>query len=280
MSPGVALPQGSWLAPDWDAPARVRALSTLRLGGCSTGAYASFNLAQHVGDEPGHVRDNRTLLRAAAGLPAEPLWLEQVHGIVVAVHADAAVDAGAPPPRADAAVAFVPGRVCVVMTADCLPVVFADRAGTRVGVAHAGWRGLVGGVLEATVSALQAPPAELVAWLGPAIGPQAFEVGSEVRDAFVARDAANAASFTRNAAGRYQADLYQLARQALARSGVVAVTGGGHCTHGEPEKFFSFRRDGGRTGRMATLAWLAPDDAIGSAPAAAAGCGDSARGAC
>jgi len=219
-------------------------------------------------------------LRAAAGLPAEPLWLEQVHGISVAVHADAAADAGAPPPRADAAVAFVPGRVCVVMTADCLPVVFADRAGTRVGVAHAGWRGLVGGVLEATVSALQAPPAELVAWLGPAIGPQAFEVGSEVRDAFVARDAANAACFTRNAAGRFQADLYQLARQALTRSGVVAVTGGGHCTHGEPEKFFSFRRDGGRTGRMATLAWLAPDDAIGSAPAAAAGCGDSARGAC
>jgi polyphenol oxidase len=271
MSPGVALPPGSsWLTPDWDAPAHVRALSTLRAGGCSTGSYASFNLAQHVGDEPGHVRDNRALLRSAAGLPDEPLWLEQVHGVTVAVHADAAADAGAAaPPRADAAVAFVPGRVCVVMTADCLPVVFADRAGTRVGVAHAGWRGLVGGVLEATVSALQTPPADLLAWLGPAIGPQAFEVGSEVRDAFVARDAANAASFTRNAAGRYQADLYQLARQALTRSGVVAVTGGGHCTQGEPARFFSFRRDGGRTGRMATLAWLAPD-AIG----------DSTRGAC
>ncbi len=279
MSPGVALPQGFWLTPDWEAPAHVRALSTLRSGGCSTGTYASFNLAQHVGDEPGHVRDNRVLLRAGASLPTEPLWLEQVHGTAVALHSHAAADADAPAPRADAAVAFIPGRVCVVMTADCLPVVFADRAGTRVGVAHAGWRGLVGGVLEATVSALQAPPAELVAWLGPAIGPQAFEVGPEVREAFVARDAANAAAFTRNAAGRYQADLYELARHALTRSGVVAVTGGGHCTHGEPERFFSFRRDGGRTGRMATLAWLAPD-ASGSAPAAAAASGDSTRGAC
>jgi YfiH family protein len=163
------------------------------------------------------------------------------------------------------------------MTADCLPVVFADRAGTRVGVAHAGWRGLVAGVLEATVNALQAPPAELVAWLGPAIGPQAFEVGPEVRDAFVVRDAANAAGFTRNAAGRYQADLYQLARQALLRSGVVAVTGGGYCTQGDPERFFSFRRDGGRTGRMATLAWLAPE-ATGPAPTAAAACGGSHAG--
>jgi YfiH family protein len=232
---------------------------------------------ENVGDEPGHVRDNRALLRAAAGLPAEPMWLEQVHGTAVAIHADAAGDVGAPPPRADAAVAFVPGRVCVVMTADCLPVVFADRAGTRVGVAHAGWRGLVAGVLEATVSALQAPPAELVAWLGPAIGPRAFEVGPEVREAFVARDAADAAGFTRNAAGRYQADLYELARQALTRSGVGAVTGGGLCTHGEPERFFSFRRDGGRTGRMATLAWLAPD-ATAPAPAAAAVFGGSRTG--
>ncbi len=238
MSPARALPHGSWLTPDWEAPAQVRALSTLRGGGLSTGTYASFNLAQHVGDEPDHVRDNRALLRAAAGLPAEPMWLEQVHGTAVAVHTDVAGEVGAPPPRADAAVAFVPGRVCVVMTADCLPVVFADRAGTRVGVAHAGWRGLVAGVLEATVSALQAPAAELVAWLGPAIGPQAFEVGPEVREAFVARDAANAAGFTRNAAGRYQADLYQLARQALLRSGVVAVTGGGYCTHGEPGEVF------------------------------------------
>lgn len=277
MSAGRALPHVAWLTPDWEVPPQVRALSTLRQGGLSTGTYASFNLAQHVGDEPGHVRDNRALLRSAAGLPAEPMWLEQVHGTAVAIHADAAGAVGATSPRADAAVALVPGHVCVVMTADCLPVVFADRAGTRVGVAHAGWRGLVAGVLEATVSALQAPPAELVAWLGPAIGPQAFEVGPEVHAAFVARDAANAAGFMRNAAGRYQADLYRLARQALLRSGVVAVTGGSYCTHGDPARFFSFRRDGGRTGRMATLAWLAPA-ASGSAwpPPAAVG----TQGAC
>jgi hypothetical protein len=144
------------------------------------------------------------------------------------------------------------------MTADCLPVVFADRAGTRIGVAHAGWRGLVGGVLEATVAALQAEPAQLVAWLGPAIGPDAFEVGPEVRDAFVARDAANDGAFVRNPAGRFQADLYQLARRALARVGVHRVSGGGRCTQREAAEFFSFRREGGRTGRMATLAWLTP----------------------
>lgn len=246
----------AWLTPGWEVPPHVHAISTLRAGGgISTGAYATLNLAQHVGDDPEHVHANRAWLRQAARLPAEPLWLEQVHGIDVAVNM-ASRSADATPPRADAAVAFEPGRVCVVMTADCLPVVFADRAGTRIGVAHAGWRGLVGGVLEATVAALRAPPAELVAWLGPAIGPDSFEVGPEVRDAFIARDANNADGFTRNAAGRYQADLYALARQALGRAGVLAVTGGRRCTQRESGQFFSFRRDGGRTGRMATLAWL------------------------
>jgi YfiH family protein len=246
----------AWLTPDWDVPANVHAISTLRAGGgVSTGAYASLNLAQHVGDDPAHVHANRAWLREAAQLPQEPLWLEQVHGIDVVPNAGSRAT-GATPPRADAAVAFEPGRVCVVMTADCLPVVLADRAGTRIGVAHAGWRGLVGGVLEATIAALRTPPAELVAWLGPAIGPDSFEVGPEVRDAFIARDASNAGGFTRNAAGRYQADLYALARQALRRAGVLAVTGGGRCTQQESGQFFSFRRDGGRTGRMATLAWL------------------------
>jgi len=246
----------AWLTPDWDVPAHVHAISTLRAGGgVSTGAYASLNLAQHVGDDPAHVRANRAWLREVAQLPQEPLWLEQVHGVAVAVNV-ASRSADAVPLQADAAVAFEPGLVCVVMTADCLPVVFADRAGTRIGVAHAGWRGLVGGVLEATVAALRAPPADLVAWLGPAIGPDSFEVGPEVREAFIARDASNADGFTRNAAGRYQADLYALARQALGRAGVLAVTGGGRCTQRESAQFFSFRRDGGRTGRMATLAWL------------------------
>jgi YfiH family protein len=253
--PGEQAPV-AWLTPDWDVPPQVRAISTLRAGGgISTGAYATLNLAQHVGDDPAHVHANRAWLRQTAGLPAEPLWLEQVHGIDVVSHA-APRATSEMPPRADAAVAFEPGRVCVVMTADCLPVVFADRAGTRIGVAHAGWRGMVGGVLEATVAALRTPPAELVAWLGPAIGPDSFEVGPEVRDAFVARDAGNAESFMRNAAGRYQADLYALARRTLARAGVRAVSGGGRCTQRESGQFFSFRRDGGRTGRMATLAWL------------------------
>jgi len=263
MTQGVSSPQGSWLTPDWDVAPHVHALSTLRGGGLSTHAYASFNLAQHVGDDPEYVRANRTLLRAAAKLPSEPLWLEQVHGIQVVEHPGLDTTAGVPP-RADAAVAFEPGRVCVVMTADCLPVVFADRAGTRVGVAHAGWRGLVGGVLEATVAALQVQPDQLVAWLGPAIGADAFEVGPEVREAFIARDGANDDAFVRNATGRFQADLYRLARRALARAGVHRVSGGGRCTQREAAEFFSFRRDGGRTGRMATLAWLAPRTAAGS----------------
>lgn len=261
MTQGVSSPQGSWLTPDWDVPPHVRALSTLRGGGVSASPFASFNLAQHVGDDPQHVHANRALLRAAAKLPSEPLWLEQVHGSDVVENRGTAA-AGLP--RADAAVAFEPGRVCVVMTADCLPVLFADRAGTRIGVAHAGWRGLLGGVLEATVTALAAEPGQLVAWLGPAIGPSAFEVGPEVHDAFIGRDAANVDAFVRNTAGRYQADLYRLARRALARIGVQQVSGGGRCTQREAAEFFSYRRDGGRTGRMATLAWLASGTAAGS----------------
>jgi YfiH family protein len=162
-------------------------------------------------------------------------------------------DATAP---ADAAVAFEPGRVCVVSTADCLPVVFADHSATRVAVAHAGWRGLAAGVLEATIAALDRPPSQLAAWLGPAISQRAFEVGAEVHAAFLARSPEFAAAFTRNPAGRFQADLYALARMTLKRAGVESIHGGGWCTFNEPERFFSYRRDG-RTGRMATLAWLA-----------------------
>jgi YfiH family protein len=248
-------PSERWLLPDWrDAPANVRALSTRRVGGVSAGAHASFNLARHVGDDTEAVVANRAILRRATGLATEPLWLDQVHGRAVVEHRG---ELPAVPPRADAAVAFERGRACVVMTADCLPVVLVDAEGTRVGVAHAGWRGLVGGVLEATIAALQCPPDGLLAWLGPAISQRAFEVGPEVRDAFVDRDRVHAAAFTPNAAGRFQADLYQLARQALARAGVASVSGGGRCTSCEPDEFYSFRRDGGCTGRMATLAWLA-----------------------
>jgi YfiH family protein len=245
----------AWLLPAWrDAPPALRVLSTRRYGGVSVGPYASFNLALHVGDDPAAVEANRAILRNGAALPAEPLWLEQVHGVDVVEHGG---EAPAAPPRADAAVAFEPGRVCVVMTADCLPVVLSDRAGTRVAVAHAGWRGLVGGVLERTIAALRCRPSELVAWLGPAIGQDAFEVGGEVRDAFVDKDRGHVAAFVPNAAGRFQADLYELARVTLARAGVRSVSGGGRCTVAEADQFFSFRRDGGRTGRMATLAWLA-----------------------
>jgi YfiH family protein len=240
--------------PEWPAPTRVRVISTRRTGGVSAVPYDSFNLAQHVGDDPAAVAANRKRLREAGGLPAEPLWLDQVHGVQVVTHSGAARAEGAPP-IADASVAFEPGRVCVVMTADCLPVVFTDRAGTRVGVSHAGWRGLVGGVLEATIAALQSPPAELLAWLGPAISQPAFEVGGEVRDAFLQRSARHEAAFAPRAAGKYHADLYALARTALTEAGVGEVYGGGWCTHRQRDEFFSFRREP-KTGRMATLAWL------------------------
>jgi hypothetical protein len=240
-----------WIEPEWPASARVRVISTLRTGGRSEGPYASLNLAAHVGDLGAHVAANRRLLREAATLPAEPLWLEQVHGADVVVH-----DGRADVPRADAAVTGDPGRVCAVMTADCLPVVLVDRAASRIGVAHAGWRGLAGGVVEATIAALGCDPAELLAWLGPAIGQGAFEVGPEVREAFVARSPAHAACFAVNARGRLQADLYGLARQVLATAGVGSIHGGGWCTVTDRRRFFSFRRDG-TTGRMATLAWLA-----------------------
>ncbi len=240
-----------WIEPDWPAPPGVRVISTLRPGGVSTGPYASLNLAAHVGDRPAAVTENRARLRQAAALPGEPLWLEQVHGVDVLVHE------GTPATRsADASVAFEPGRVCAVMTADCLPIVLTDRAGTRVGVAHAGWRGLLAGVVETTIDRLGCPPQDLLAWLGPAIGAGAFEVGAEVRDAYARRSAALAEAFAANERGRYRADLYHLARAVLAAVRVTAVHGGRWCTHAEADRFFSYRRDG-TTGRMATLAWLA-----------------------
>ena len=239
-----------WVEPEWPLPRRVRALSTLRPGGVSESPYASLNLAAHVGDHAARVQQNRRRLHRAAGLPCEPLWLEQVHGCEVVE-----VDGRAGMPRADAAFAASPGRVCAVMTADCLPVVLVDNAGTRIAVAHAGWRGLAGGVVEATVAALGGDPADLVAWLGPAIGQGAFEVGPEVRNAFIGRLPGAEVCFERNRQGHFQADLYALARIVLARAGVESVLGGGWCTATDAARFFSYRRDG-VTGRMATLAWL------------------------
>ncbi len=238
-----------WLAADFGAAAGVRAGTTTRTGGLSRGSLATFNLAAHVADDPAAVLANRARLRAGLGLPGEPLWLRQVHGATVVVH-----DGQTSEPEADAAVCFDAGRVLAVLTADCLPVAFASHDGTRLGLAHAGWRGLVAGVLERTVAALGAPAGDLVAWLGPAIGPDAFEVGGEVRAAFVAEHAADAGAFRPNERGRWQADLYALARARLGRLGLRAVAGGGECTFRDAARFYSHRRDP-RGGRMATLLW-------------------------
>lgn len=244
---------GVCFAPDWPLPPGVRALQTTRVGGRSVGPWAGFNLGEHVGDDPAAVAANRAAL--ARRLPAALVWLSQVHGTAVADIDDLA--AGAPPPVADAAVARRPGRVCVVMTADCLPLLLCDADGGVVAAAHAGWRGLCAGVVEATVAAMGVPPARLTVWLGPAIGPRAFEVGGEVRDAFLAHDAAAASAFVAGADGRWLADLYALARQRLAAAGVRDVHGGGECTFGDAGRYFSHRRDG-VSGRMATLIWREP----------------------
>ncbi len=238
-----------FLRPRWPAPARVHAAMTTRMGGTSVGPFAGFNLATHVGDDPAAVAANRRRLREALALPREPAWLEQVHGTRVAVLP------GPAPGPADAAVAFAPDTVCAVLVADCLPVFFASRDGDRVGIAHAGWRGLAAGVVEATVAALDCDPGRLVAWLGPAIGPRAFEVGPEVREALLARDGGAAGAFEAARVGYWLADLPALARRRLAAAGVGAVAGGDTCTHADPARFYSYRRDGA-TGRMAALAWL------------------------
>jgi len=239
-----------FLFPDWPAPPAVCAVMTTRGGGVSEGPYASLNLAAHVGDDPAAVTENRRRLHAALDLPSEPSWLQQVHGNAVARLPEPPAD------PADAAVAFRRGPVCAVLVADCLPVFIASRDRDRVGLAHAGWRGLAAGVIEATVAALDCDPARLIAWLGPAIGPEAFEVGEEVRAAFVSGSPAAAACFRAGRIGRWMADLPALARQRLLACGVDSVHGGGACTFADPARFYSYRRDG-VTGRMAALAWLA-----------------------
>lgn len=238
------------IVPDWPAPVRVRAVSTTRHGGVSAPPYGSLNLAEHVGDDPVCVAENRRRLMAAVGYPAEPAWLKQVHGTTVIAAGQARA-----PMVADAAWTREPGRPCVVMTADCLPVLLCDRAGTVVAAAHAGWRGLASGVIAAAVTSMKASPVELLAWLGPAIGPDAFEVGAEVRTAFLELDADNADCFQPSPAGRWLADLYELARRQLRALGVSAVYGGDYCTFGDSKRFFSYRREN-PTGRMATLIWL------------------------
>lgn len=248
----------SFLTPDWPAPANVRAIVTTRVGGLSAAPYDSFNLAFHVGDEATIVVENRRRLLNALNEIAPcgpPQWLQQVHGVEV-------IDAFSEPkrraqnvPEADAVTTTQRGLPCVVMTADCLPVFFSDRNGNRVAVAHAGWRGLCNGVLENTLARFT-NPAEVMCWLGPAIGATAFEVGAEVRDAFIAIDRMATSAFVAQANGKYLADIYELARQRLMKAGIGMISGGGLCTVNDKDRFFSYRRDQ-TTGRMASVIWLA-----------------------
>jgi hypothetical protein len=237
-----------WIVPDWPVSGRVRALITTRRGGASCGAYAGFNLGERVGDDANAVASNRRVLRRI--LPDEPIWIRQVHGTRVVE-----AEPGSSGEEADGAVARVTGRVCAVLMADCLPVLLADAQGTVVGIAHAGWRGLAAGVIENVVRAMGVAPASLVAYLGPAIGAEAYEVGREVFDAFVAADPGAATAFASRGAGKFLADLNLLACQRLGQLGVASIHGGSLCTYSNPERFYSYRRDGA-TGRMASLVWM------------------------
>lgn len=242
-----------WLIPDWPTPVGVKSCVTTRAGGVSLAPFDSFNLGDHVDDSPEAVTANRS--RLTSHLNIQPAWLRQVHGVVVAEADPCRVV------EADASWTITPGVACTIMTADCLPALFCDRAGSRVAAAHAGWRGLAAGVLEATVDRLAVPASDIMVWLGPAIGPQAFEVGPEVREAFISTHPETAQAFVPSLnAGRYMADIYTLARLRLAARGVTAVYGGGFCTVND-SRFYSYRRSA-RTGRFASLVWIDHEAAL------------------
>jgi hypothetical protein len=239
------------IEPDWPAPAKVRALTTTRLGGISKPPWHSLNLGDHVADNPAHVAENRRRLADSIGLPADRIaWVRQTHGTLVARFP------GADNPEVDASVTSETGLACAILTADCLPVVFCNTGGTRIAAAHAGWRGLCSGILENTAKEI-GDPENTLAWLGPAIGPDQFEVGPEVRAAFLAHhpEATRAFNPSPKCPGHYLANLYHLARQRLNNAGISRIYGGSHCTATERDRFYSYRRDG-TTGRMATLIWL------------------------
>lgn len=236
----------------WKLPTGVRAAFTTRLGGVSAAPWDGLNLGAHVGDAPEAVAENRRRVQERAGMRAAPAWLNQVHGVAVSdLDSAKARDA---PVTADASITTGRDQACVVMVADCLPVLFSSRDGQRIGAAHAGWRGLASGILEHTVLAMGVPGSELVAWMGPAISREHFEVGDEVRTAFISQDAGAAEAFLPNARGKWQADLFALARRRLNALGVSDVSGGEWCTFADPAQFFSHRRDG-KGGRMAALIW-------------------------
>lgn len=246
---------GDALKPDWSAPDRVRAISTTRAGGVSGRPWNSLNLGSHVEDNPEHVQENRQRLAESTGLDSALIgWLNQVHGTEVV---ELTANNVGQTVKADASFTRHPGIACAILTADCLPVILADREGTVVGAAHCGWRSLCGGVIENLVGAMAVGPETLQAWLGPAIGPDSFEVGPEVRDAFIKHDPEAAHAFKAEGArpGHFMADIYALATLRLNHLGVYNVTGGGLCTVQDSNRFFSYRRDG-QTGRMATLVWL------------------------
>jgi hypothetical protein len=244
----------AWLAADWPAPPGIRAFTTTRQGlGVSLAPFDAFNLGARCGDDADAVVENRRQLETALALPSPPRWLRQVHGIGVVA------EPGLDEPEADASVTCRAGTVLAILTADCLPVVFAAKDGSEIAAAHAGWRGLAAGMLEATVAAMRAPPGETVAWLGPCAGPTAYEIDAQVRDAFLAHAPSAEAAFVATRAGHWRVDLHALARMRLADAGIQAadVHGGGLCTISDAARFFSHRRDQ-RTGRMATLAWIEP----------------------
>lgn len=250
IPPDWGLPP-EWIVPQWPVPPRVRAFATTRAGGVSQGVHAGFNVGDAVQDDPARVAANRARLRAV--LPAEPCWLRQVHGTRV-VRAEA--QAGQLP-EADASVTRQPGVVLAIQTADCLPLLLAARDGSVVAAAHAGWRGLASGVIESALQSMDVPAGEVVAWMGPCIGPGAYQVGGDVHASFTWAhpDAASAFVPDAEAPGKYRMDMYALARQRLTGMGVTSIHGGGFCTYSDPQRFYSYRRDG-QTGRMATLLWL------------------------
>ncbi len=236
--------------PDWPAPANIVALTTTRQGGISEAPYANFNLAAHTGDNAEHVAHNRHLLREIFTLPNEPAWLQQTHS-TIAVKIDPHFQSC----EADASYSDEAGQICVVMTADCLPILICNNAGTEVAAIHAGWKGLANGVIETTVNQLQSDPADLLVWLGPAIGPTAFQVGKDVYDLFIQPDSEALAAFNAQAQEKWLANIYQLARLRLKKLGIQAIYGGDYCTYTDEERFFSYRRDGD-TGRMASLIYI------------------------
>jgi YfiH family protein len=240
-----------FIEPNWPAPKHIKAYTSLRTGGVSQMPYDQFNLGDHVGDDAHKVAANREILKKTLQLPNDPIWIQQVHGVdVVAATPENKERA------ADASFTNENQQICAVLTADCLPILLCDRKGTHVAAIHAGWRGLLNGVIETTLATMNLDTHEILAWLGPAIGPNHFEVGNEVRDAFLNHNSEASTAFKPSPNQRWMADLYALARMRLAKQGITAIYGGDYCTYTDANLFYSYRRDGGKTGRMATLIWI------------------------